>query len=176
MGGLVRIWAVIILAAVVLEGCDKPPPGDAKLIETFKAQRSTFKILRERLCRLPSAQTVWTDTDHSDPPLSDQDRDRWLRLMRKIGATRIAVLPKGRVSKECFVEITFWSAGFLDSGDSKSIEFQPMRDSDALVLKSLDNIDFKRTVHHFPPPSSHGHRTYVRHLDGGWWLEWDHWE
>jgi len=179
--------ARVIFAAVAgammfgLAGCDGPPPNDTKMIETFRSQRQTFEALRETFCALPHAQTVWLDSNDSDPKMPPWRRDPIVILMKKAGATRVASLPAHGQEERlgpapCSVEITLWSSGALDGGDVKSIEFSPAPDRDDLALQSLDNIDFKNTVHHFPPPSPHGHRIYKRHLEGDWWLVWQHWE
>ena len=172
-------FAVAAVLAVGLTSCEGPPPSDRQLIGTFRAKRQVFETLRQKLCALPHQQTIWTDSnDDSMPKLPAAVRQDYLGLMKRIGVERVAAIPAGRDLNlpKCAFEASFWSRGFLDQGDSKDIELDPTPDKDALVLDSLDDIDFEHTVRHFRPPSSHGQRTYMRHLEGDWWLEWDHWE
>jgi len=103
-------------------------------------------------------------------------------LLNQLGASRVAVLPASVQidllgPHRCSGDITAWSIGMLDSGDAKMWVFGDItRGKDDLVVANLENIDFKHTVRRFGRDSVHGHRTYWRRLDSGWWLQWDHWE
>jgi hypothetical protein len=151
------------------------------MIEVFKAKRSTFDALRSDLCGLSHDQTIWTDSGPA-PPLPAKTLAFYQNLLNDIGANRISSLPASYDVKQfgkhsCIVDVTGWSDGMLDSGNSKDWYFgRGPNSADDLDLKSLDAIDFKHTMKRFPQPSHHGHRTYWRHLEGDWWLQWDHWE
>lgn len=166
----------ILIAVLCLEGCDGKPPTDAHMISVFQEKEAVFEQLRSDICRYPHAQTIWIDAD-PDPTLPLGELAHFRTLLSAIKARRIAAVPR-RAGKPCSGAIDAWSSGMLDSGDSKSWSFGylPGKDRDDLRLAHLDNIDFVHTVNRFPPPSSHGHRDYWRHMDRDWWLEWDHWE
>ena len=169
--------AVVFLFLILTDSCSQPP-SDTKLIENFYTHRAIYESMAKDFCAMPHAQTVWTDTNHSRPRLSDQRQDKIVALMNKIGATRVEGLPAEDSidPSPCMVEFTLWSIGMLDSSDSKSIVLSPVSDLYDLEVQSLDNIDFKKTVLKFGGGSNHGRRIYKRHLEGEWWLVWDHWE
>ena len=169
----------LVLLAAALTGCDGPPPSDDKLLARFHAQRGQLEDVRQNLCAI-APQTIWTNSSDSRPPLAAEKRAYFLSLMKEIGATRIEAAPAMR-DKEgrgypCFVEITFWSTGMLDSGDDRAFVHDPHPDDENLVVRDLSAVDVRATVHHFKPPSSHGHRRYLRRIEGGWWLSRNYWE
>jgi hypothetical protein len=172
---LKRLAALGIALGVM--GCDGPAPDDAQMTSLFHEKRAAFDRLRSEICKLPHTQTVWTNSNDAEPALPPRDLARFRAMLTAIGARRIAASPAS-ANEPCNGAIDAWSAGMLDSGDSKSWSFghTPGKGPDDLRLSSLDAIDFKHTVNPFPPPSSHGHRDYWRHLDGDWWLEWNHWQ
>jgi hypothetical protein len=151
--------------------------SDREMIDNFQAKRATFETLRDSLCALPHTQEIWTDSNGSRPELPPEERQQYLSLMKLIGATKVSGRPasndKNGAPRPCFVAVSAWSTGFLDGGDSRDYVFNRVRAADELMLPSLDNIDFKRTVR-ITLPSRHGHRTYWRPLDGNWSLVWVH--
>lgn len=169
---------VVLMVISVISGCDGQPPADEQMLLSFSHQRQVFDQLRSELCALQRVQTIWVD-DHGQPEISPDELKHFSALLAEIGAERVAVLPAsvGKGARPCRGTIDVWTAGMLDSGDSKSWDFGDVPNGeDDLVLSSLEHIDFAHTVNRFPPPSSHGHRTYWRHIENDWWLQWDHWE
>jgi hypothetical protein len=167
----------VFCLAICLTGCSDPPPSDAQLIANFKTHRVILEKLREEICVL-APQTIWTDSNNSKPRLPAKKLAAFLPFMAKVGATRIAAIPAQAVPKArpCDVEITLWSAGILDSGDTRSFEYAPHLGKDDLVVPNLARVDVAATIHVFNKKSGHGHRTYLRHLGGKWWLVRDYWQ
>jgi hypothetical protein len=175
-----RIIAVVaILLTSCLASCDGPPPTDAALVNLFHEQRANFELLRSTICAV-APQTIWPEAGHEDRKISPDTSEAIRVLMAKVGATRVASLEpksdKNGTPLPCYAEITVWSAGMLDSGDSRSFEYAPRQDSYDLEVSNLETIDVAATVKHFEKPSSHGHRLYKRHLEGIWWLTRSYWE
>ena len=175
----VRTWGSLGIVSLAwgMAACDRSAPSDASLVGLFEKNRSVFERLRGESCAI-APQTVWDDVNGAEPKLSTGKYLAFQALMAKVDASRIASvsLKNGRPKLPCSAEITVWSTGFLDSGDDRSFVYAPRPDNDDLVVPDLQGVNIASTVHRFPKPSSHGHRRYMKHIVGSWWLVRDYWE
>lgn len=170
---------IALLSLVLLTGFGGPPPADAVLIDRFRAHHDVIEQLHQQLCAM-APQTVWTDSNDSSPRLAPEKRAPILALMNQLEATRVAAiramtLRDGR-SLPCGIDIMLWATGALSNSDSRGYLYMPLPDAEDLEVPDVSNVDVPATVHHFPERPAHGHRRYLRRIEGDWWLVRNYWE
>ncbi|HEU0070079.1 MAG TPA: hypothetical protein VFS04_02175 [Alphaproteobacteria bacterium] len=137
-----------------------PPPSDQQMIENFERNRATFEALREKICAHDDRQAVMMDPSWSRPEVSDDIREEYYALLRRVSARGIQSVKTQ--AGDCAGSVEYWSVGFL-SGDYKKYNFGPPW-KDSVLVDSLDNLPLSQKIQFFH-----------RDLTDGWALAFNHW-
>ncbi len=156
--------AIVLLFALVLAGCDRPPPTDKQMAADFFARRAVFEAMRTDLCKLKYDQTVMRDPPWTQPQMTLSDEKHYRAQLASLHATGVKYV------RGCQLWIEMWSSGVGRGAAYKKYRYGP-------PLYRI--IEIKE-----PPPKDLNAyldkrvsiASFEKNIVGDWWIELDHWQ